>query len=232
MNTSAWQNRRVWIGGTAALAVLAMAAAWFLAISPKRSDAATTRAQTASVQAQNGVLAASNAALARQKKHLSSYQTQFVRALDALPGNSQLPAFSVAVTTAATLTHVDVKSISIGDQVAVVSTTAAAAPTTASASSSPTATTTSDAAAVPAVASSSAASEYSIPVTIDVKGTAAADTAFVHALETGMRAATVTSAQLTSGRHTVTMTLQVNIFTAPLSSAQVKEFSHLLQARG
>lgn len=231
MNTSAWQNRRVWIGGTAALAAIAVAAAWFLAISPKRSDASTTRAQTATVQAQNGVLAASNAALARQKSHLAGYQRQLVRALDALPGNGQLPEFSVAVTSVAALTHVDVKSISIGDQVAVDSATIAAAPT--AASPSPAATTASaTAAAVPAVASSSAASEYSIPVTIVVKGTAPADTAFVHALETGMRAASVTSAQLTSARHGVTMTVQVNIFTAPLSPEQLKEFKHLLLARG
>lgn len=233
MNTSAWQNRRVWLGGTAALAVLIVAAAWFLAISPKRSDAASTQSQTNNVQTQNGVLAASNAALARQKSHLAGYQARLLRALQALPGNSQLPEFTVSVTAAAKQTHVAIKSIDIGDQTAVVA-PVAAAPTTDAASPSPTASSAApnptSTGAVPAVTSSAAASQYSIPITIQASGTPENETVFVRELEAAPRAATVTSAQFAASNKSTILTVQLNVFTAPMSPAQVKEFKHLLAA--
>ena len=69
------QDKRLWLGGGTAVAVMIVLIGWFLVIDPELSAAATTRAETEAAQAQNVVMGAKNDTLKAQNDNVAALRT-------------------------------------------------------------------------------------------------------------------------------------------------------------
>ena len=149
--------------------------------------------------------------------------------LAALPFDSGLPAFTRQFSNQAAQHRIDLTSISIGSisqATAAATTPTTTAPSSAASGSTPSAGTGATAGAV-----------FAIPVTIVSTGSAVDQLAFLKAIQVdGPRRALVISTALTpaSGATTAsidassTMTTQLSVFTAPLSSTAQAQLEKLL----
>ena len=108
------QDKRVWLAGGAAVAVLIVAVGWLAVISPQLSSAKALDAQADSARAQNGVLAAKVATLKRQNDNVGQLRTSLRSALAALPFDSGLPTFTRQLADQATESKVALSSITVG----------------------------------------------------------------------------------------------------------------------
>lgn len=214
-----WQDKRVWLGGGALVAVLIAVASWFAVIHPQLSSAASLRTQAAEADAQNSLALVKVATLRNQAKDLGSLTAALTSALEALPPTSGLPAFTRQLSAQAKTSHVTVSGISIGS---VNVTGSAGATTTAPSNAAPT---------------SAAGGLYAIPVTITSSGRLAGELAFLTAIQTvGPRRALVTSTQFAPGSGakeasidgSATVTVQLSVFSAPLNPAQAAQLQKLL----
>jgi hypothetical protein len=242
MKGAAMQDKRVWLGGGGALAVIVAAASWFLFIHPELSSAAQLRSTAADTDTQNSVLAAKNAQLAKLDSNIGGLRTKLATALNSLPPASGLSAFTREANALAVDKSVRLTSITVG----AISPAGASATTVAPiASDTGDATTNGSgvgAAPAPTPVQSTASTtgvggEYSIQITLISKGSLHHQAAFVKALENGPRRALITSTQLTAGSGRVasvdantTMTTQLNVFSAPMSKAQLVQLKKLLTA--
>ncbi len=217
MASSTFQNRRVWLGGAVVAAVLLAAVSWLLLIKPVRSATADLEAQAASVEAQNQTLIANNAALLRQYDHIDVLRSKLSGAVTALPPTSGLTTFTHEATALAAARSVTVEGINVG----------AIAPLASDSQTAPAATTDTSGAS----RTSSSGGVFTIAVTVQTKGSVAAQTAYLHALETGPRAVVVTSSQfatVSQGSQAASMTIQLTLFSAPMSAEQQSQLQHLL----
>lgn len=205
-------TEKLWLGG-GVLGVLVLALVlWSMLVSPKRSEVDSVQSQTSDTQLQNSGLQAKLNTLRRDNANLATLQRKLAAARAALPGDSGLPAFINEVNAHAGRAHVAVTSLTAGTPAAVTPAAPTAGARPAPASSTP-------APAAPGRAGAPASGGiYSIPVTIVVSGTPAAEIAFVDAVaHAGPRAALVTSASMASGQATgggkVGMTVTAQLFT-------------------
>jgi hypothetical protein len=203
------QDRRVWLGGGAALIVAVVLLGWFMAINPRLSAAASRRNEAASVKQQNSVLAVKLSRLKKQNEHLTNLTTQLQGAVAALPFDTGLPAFTRQVSGQAANHGIELQSISVGAVKAAESTAPGAATTV----------------KVGAV--------LAIPVTLVSEGPEPEQLAFLRDIQIGgPRRALVLSIQFDSTSSiakTSTMTVLVNVFTAPLSKADQAQLEKLLR---
>ena len=223
MNLESLQSRRAWLAGGAVLAVLIVAASYFLVILPKLAAASDTRAQARDNDVTNSRLVTRRAALARQERGIATMRADLSAALTALPSTSALPEFTHEATHAATATGVTLQNISIGSLTPVAPT--AAAPAATDSATSATATTT------PAAGSTaSSATQYQISVTLTTSGPTDKQLAFVKAVQNGSRRALITSTSFSGTGSKIGLTTQLNIFTATMSDQQVAQLRKLLVA--
>jgi hypothetical protein len=233
------QDKRIWLAGGAAAALIIVAIGWVAVISPQLSSTNSVRSQTDAARAQNTVLAAAVAKLKRQNDNVGQLKTSLRAALAGLPFDTGLPTFTRQLAGQATKTRVTLSSITVGP--ASSTTTAATASTTPATTAgtgapAPTAVPT----AAPPTPAGAATSVMAIPITLLSKGTNAQQMAFLKAIQvTGPRRALVSSAIL-AGNATVgqpsanassTMTTQLSIYTAPLDAAGRAALAKLLSAK-
>jgi hypothetical protein len=238
MATPALQDRRLWMGGGALVAIVLAAAAWLAFIHPELSSADSLRSQKSDVDWQNVQTSAKNAGLARQNRNIDALRSKLLAALDALPPDSGLPAFTRQLNAYGSLASVSLTNITVGN---IASAAGSAAPT----SPSPAGTTdtegTTDTSATPGQTpgvTSAAGSQYSITVTVQSQGSLLHQLAFLKEIEAGPRRAIVNSTQLTSGGGTraasvddsATMSTQLTIFSAPMSEAQLTQLKQILKS--
>jgi hypothetical protein len=220
--TTSLEDKRVWLVGGAVLALVIALAGWLVVISPKLSATQALRDDTDGTQAQNAVLEAKVAKLAQQNNKVGELTTSLRTALTELPFDSGLPEFTRQLSTQATLQSVTLTSITVGAATPVAATVPVATPTT---------TTTGSTTSTTPAASASAL--VSIPITLASTGATADQVAFLKAIqEDGPRRALVTSVTMGSvSGNSGTMTVQLNVFSAPLSAAAQAQLEKLLTGK-
>lgn len=226
MGTASLQDRRLWIGGGALIAVILAAASWLLFIHPELSSASDLRSQRDDIVSQNDLAQGQNLRLEEQSHNLDSLKAKLTTALDALPPDSGLPAFTEELGKLAAATSVNLSSINVGAVTPANSPggTAAPAPAATSTTGSTSSTT-------------GGTGQYSITVTVQSTGTLVHQLTFLKAIESGPRRALVTSSQITeSGGSRVasvdssaSMTTQLTVFSAPMSTTEIKQLQSLFQ---
>ncbi len=233
------QDKRWWFGGGAALGVVILVVGWFAAVHPELSEASATRVQTAAAAAQNVALQAKNGTLKEQNDDAGALRAGLSAALDQLPSDGGLPAFTRQLSAQATAASVRLTSVVVGGATPVVATTAApqtasSAPETTAASSAPATTT------APAGAATSPSGLVQMTITVVASGLGRQNLAFLRAIQwTGPRRALVTAVQLvpsgsaaaTGIDGTSTMTLTLTIFSAPLSPTAQAALEKLLSGK-
>ena len=108
---------RAWSFGAAVVAVLLVIAAWFVAISPQRSEAADLRDQTTAQQQSNEQLKLKTKQLQAQFASLPERQAQLAEIKQQLPDNPALPALIRDLSSHASTAGVALVSVSPGDPV-------------------------------------------------------------------------------------------------------------------
>lgn len=102
---------RPWVIGGALACLLVLAVGWFLLVSPKRSEAATVRAQVATQEAANQVLRGQIGQLQEQAKSLVAKQAELQGIARRVPDGPQLPGLIRALEDARGRAGVDLVSV-------------------------------------------------------------------------------------------------------------------------
>ncbi|MCW2527137.1 MAG: hypothetical protein JWM76_1997 [Pseudonocardiales bacterium] len=225
--TSRLDDKRVWLVGGAVLALLIALISWMMIINPKLSSNQALRDDATSAQAQNAVLETKVAKLAQQNNKVGELTATLQTALAALPFDSGLADFTRQVSAQATTKRVALSSITVG----------AATPVTAAVASTGT-TATTGTTALPTTPTSTAAvasALIAIPITLSSTGTTDDQVAFLKAIQRdGPRRALVVSTTMAGNGSVVgstTMTLQLSVFSAPLSAAAQAQLEKLLTGK-
>jgi hypothetical protein len=212
------QDKRLWLFSGAIVALLIVLLGWFFVIHPELTAASSNRDQAESARTQNIALEGKNNKLKAQNDDAAALRAGLAAALAELPYDSGLPEFTRQVSAQATEHSMVLSSIVVGDTLPVVGPTGDAVESTAA---------TTDA----------ATSLVAIPITVVATGLSSNQLAFLTALQvTGPRRALVTAVQIAppSGGEAVggdaesTMTLQLTVFSAPLTPAAQAELEKLL----
>jgi Tfp pilus assembly protein PilO len=130
-----------WSTGTAVVCLLLLAAAWFLLVAPRRSEAADLSDQTVTGQQQNDQLRAQIDQLKAQSTQLSTYRADLAGVVQQLPADAQMPQLVRSLSTLAGASGVVVDTLTPSSASALTATatsggaaSAASAPAAASAS--------------------------------------------------------------------------------------------------
>ena len=215
------QDKRLWLGGGAAIAVLIVVAGWFFVINPELTAAASYRDQTDAAAQQNAVLQAKNAKLMIENGQAATLREGLAASLAELPFDSGLPEFTRQVSAQATASSVALTSVVVGGAAAVPPAAGDVAATTAAAATDAATTT----AATPTAAAATTGL-VAIPITLVATGLGSDLTAFITAIQVdGPRRALVTDSQMAPAggdaaagiQGNSTLTLQLTIFSNPLS---------------
>lgn len=236
--TGLGQDKRVWRGGAALLAVVIVLAGWFLVVDPQLSAASSARDQTVAADQQNQALQARNDDLKAKNDDHGALQAGLSAALAQLPSDGALPAFTRQLSAQATAAGVVLTSVIIGAATPVAAAGGAVPSAAAAAAADPSAT--GAAAATPAAAPAAAPGLVQITITINATGLGRRDLAFLRAIQwTGPRRALVSALQLApaggdtkagiDGQCTLTTTL--TIFSAPLSPSAQADLEKLLSGK-
>lgn len=234
MNGLNLQSRKVWLAGSALVALLIVAIAWFFAIGPMRSSTDSLRSQTADTVVQNSQLDAKVAALTRQSSKLPAYRAALARAAADLPSDPDLPTFTRSLTTVARRAQVTISNITVGTVSAPTAAAATAASTSTPAASDSSSTDSSSTASSASTAEPTAyattapPTQLSVAMTLQISGSRVDDLAFLEAIRKGERSAMVTSVQLSTSGATTTVTAALTLFSAHMSSSQIAGLRHLL----
>lgn len=226
------EDKRLWLGGGAAVAVVILLLGWFFVVGPQLSAASTARDEAGAARMQNVVLEDTNAKLKTQNDDAAALRAGLAAALAELPYDSGLPEFTRQISAQATANSVALSSIVVSGATPVVGTTATAADPAA------------DSVAAAPASSSLLAIPISLTATGPGSGQLAFLSAIQ---TTGPRRALVTSVQLTpltagdatggdatriggeatggeasglaltGGEPQFTLTLELTVFSAPLS---------------
>jgi len=220
------QNKRLWLGGGAVVAVLIVLIGWFGVINPQLSAASSTQDQADSVRMQNIVLQAKNTKLKVQNDNVAALRASLAAALAELPSDGGLPALTRQLSAQATANSVVLTSVIVGTATPVDGAVAATGTT-------PDTGTTTTTGATPAPSTGL----VQITITVAATGLGSNELAFLRAIQvTGPRRALVTASQLApSGGSAAagidgpcTLTLTLNIFSAPLSPTAQAALEKLL----
>ncbi len=195
-------NEKVWIGGGVVAAVLVAAMAWMLLIGPERSSASSLREQTVSAQDQNNILRSKLAKLRKDNANLPKLAAKFKDVRAGLPTAGAMTTFTRQLTAEATEHHLSLGAITLGGP---------------------------KSAGVGGTTTSTATGLEAIPVTLTVAGSADNLQSFLSEVQySGARRVLISSIQLapssSSGVASInaaaSATIQLSVFSAPLSAAQ------------
>ena len=225
---------RVWVAGTLVLCVLLAVASWFLAIGPKRAQAAELEQQTVAVESENSQLEQRIAQLKVQFAELPQRQAELAAIKQAMPEDAALPTLVRDLDAMATASGVTLMTLTPGAPVAV-QTAAPVAPAPAE-GAEPAETAPAEGAAAPAAVTPAAPTDLlvSIPTSIVVVGGFFESELFLKKLQSEMPraflvqnltvAAETTSTEASGGRPAtengdVTMTLAGSVFVLKSAAA-------------
>ena len=222
-----FQDKRLWLGGGAAIAILIVLLGWFVVIDPELSAAASTRAETDAAQARNAVMAAKNDALKAQNDNVAALRTSLEELLAALPSDDGLPAFTRQLSEQAG-TSVVLTSIVVGAVAPVAAEVAATGIT-------PAIETTIEAGTTTGAPPQTSTDLLQVTITVAATGLGSDLLTFLQKIQTGPRRVLVTGSQLTpsgdaeagiDGQCSLSLTL--TIFSAPMSPEAQAALTELL----
>ncbi len=228
------QNKKVWLGGGAVVAVAIVLLGWFVVVNPQLSAALSTRSDTESARAQNVVLEAKNAKLKAENDNVAALRASLATALAQLPSDGGLPEFTRQVSKQASDNKVALTSVTVGGATAVAGAASATATNAAAAA------TTTAAATTAAAAAASSTGVVQIAITLSATGLGSNAMKFLKAVQvTGPRRALVTASQLApSGTGAsggidgpCTLSLTLTIFSAPLTPTAQAALTKLLSGK-
>ena len=231
------QLEKLWLAGGGLVGFVLVLIGYFFFISPQRDQTSSTDAQAAAARSQNAQLQSKIDALQRQSADLPKYQAELAQAQLALPSTSGLPDFLRTLQAIGNATLANVTTLSVlapADVTTLAGGTSQAAPAAASNASagSDSAPTVSH-----AVGSTIAGVRvYALPITADVSGTPAELAAFLTQLQSvqpravlisqiDLKAASDNAAGKKSSRITATLSLTMQAFVAPTSSAEAAQLA-------
>ncbi|PWJ48001.1 hypothetical protein SAMN06264364_13325 [Quadrisphaera granulorum] len=188
---------RTWVAGTSLLAVLLVAAAWLLLISPQRDQVADLNAQQQSVVNTNVLEAQKLKVLVEQSAQLPASKAELASLRQALPATLDLSPFSRQIDAAATAAGVALVSVTPAapaqrPAAAAVPATAASTATEPTAGASEQTAPTTSSAAVAGLAD-----VVQMPVTVQVVGSFAEVQAFLDQVQDLSRSVLVTTISAT-----------------------------------
>ncbi|MEO5832171.1 MAG: hypothetical protein ABIR83_02240 [Nakamurella sp.] len=205
-----------------------LAVGWFVVIGPVRDEAASTRTQIESAQLQNSVFEARNAKLKAQNDDVVALRGSLAGTLAELPADGGLPSFTRQLSAQAAAHSVSLTSVVVGASSAVVGSEGAvvAAPVAAA-----------DATVAAPAAVAAATGLMQTTVTIAASGLGRDLTGFLSDIQVaGPRRALVTATQVAptdaatgSGPDAAsTLSLTLDIFSAPVTPAEQAALEKLL----
>lgn len=104
-------NNRIWILGTAILAIAIIALGWFLGISPKLAEAGIADTQTKDVTAVNDAYAIDLAGLIEQFEGLDEVKDELLAVRESMPDEGQYADFIRQLGTTSAVTGIEVLAI-------------------------------------------------------------------------------------------------------------------------
>lgn len=180
-----------WIIGTVLVALLLVAAIWFLLISPTMAKASDTRTQASTVEASNEQLRTQMNRLADQFKHLDEYKADLAKLRAQIPAEPDLAAYLRQLDGVASAHSVTLTAITPGTATAFAPVVAQSAQSTdvqgagtTSTSNSDTSTPQPAATKAAAPASSIPAGMVAVPLSVTAVGTYDAIDSFLDAIQT------------------------------------------------
>jgi Tfp pilus assembly protein PilO len=206
---------RVWIAGSAAVALLVALLGWFMLIGPKLSDTSALRHETESAQQANTKLQAEIAVLNRERAGLPKLVNKLSLARQELPVGDALPAFEASTSAHALADHVSLTSMIVG----------AVAPVDAAGG------------VIDAPITAPAGHLFAIPVTIVSDGSYGDQLRFLAAVQrAGPRVALLTGARFAPTEQSKSqdvdqqssLTTTMSVFVAPLTTQQDKQLAKQL----
>lgn len=231
------QLEKLWLAGGGLVGFVLILIGYFFFISPQRDQTSSTDALAAAARSQNAQLQSKIDALQRQSADLPKYQAELAQAELALPSTSGLPDFLRTLQAIGNATLANVTTLSVLAPSDVTS-LAGAAPTSAPSAAS-NASAGSDSAPTVSHALGSTVGGvhvYALPITADVSGTPAQLAAFLTQLQAvqpravlisqiDLKAASDNAAAKKSSRTTATLSLTMQAFVAPTSSAEAAQLA-------
>ncbi|MBD3777756.1 MAG: hypothetical protein IE923_00625 [Micrococcales bacterium] len=185
-------SAKVWVGGTALLAVLVLVAAWFLLIDPVMAQAADDTTQAESQRQQNDLLELEIAKLKEQATHLEEYKAELADLRLQMPVTGDGASISRELQSLAEAAGVTITSVApsqpqpfvaaapaVSDS-ATADDTGATDGSTAAATDDPA----SDGAASDTTTSTTVSGFYTIPISVGSIGSYESTVAFLKALQT------------------------------------------------
>jgi Tfp pilus assembly protein PilO len=178
-------SAKVWIGGTVALAVLLLVAAWFLLIDPVVARAATDTAAAETQRDQNDLLELEIAKLAEQSTHLEEYKAELASLRVEMPSATDPANLSRDLDTMADGAGVTITSLqpSVPEMFVPTAATAATSVTADAATVTDDDATNGTADAAAAEETTAVAGFYQVPVSVTVMGSYDASVAFLRSLQ-------------------------------------------------
>lgn len=222
-----------WIVLTVVASVAIMAAGWFLAVAPKRSEAAELRTLAADQVAANSVLETELQVLQAKAKELPKEQAKLAAISAKIPDNPALPGLVRDLLAAAESSGVELVSISPGTPELIVPVAAVPVAPEAPAngqSTDPAAAAPVDPAAAAAVPSP-AGQLASVPVAISIVGDYFEVQGFVAALETLPRALRVGTLSITPGASPTAGETETNVDDGSSLTTQISGFVYMAANR-
>jgi hypothetical protein len=207
---NALKSDRFWLLGGVLAAIVVAALAWFFAVGPQLSNASSLQSQTTDAQTQNAALQANIRKLQRQNSDMTALTAALQQARTALPVDTEIAAYTKQLSDYAASNHVQIVGINAGAPVSGM--TKPGQP------------------AVPA-GGSAAGQLFGLPMTVIVKGNINDDLKYLRAIQTGPRAALVTSTQIASDAAkggVPQLTIGLAVFVAPQTPDVVAELQKQL----
>lgn len=161
---------RQWVALTVVAILVIVAGAWFLLVSPKRSEAADLRSQADTQINDNRALLGKISLLKTQQKTLPQKQAKLAAVAAKIPSNPDLPSLIRALTVAADDAGVELVSMAPSPPVPAAAAAAAGKPATGTTTTGTGATTTGTAATKPATPGANAGLLESIALNLNVVG--------------------------------------------------------------
>jgi len=179
-----------WIAGTAFLAILILAFAWFVVVSPARESTDSDRQQAEQQDQANALLAITNAGLAKEFANLDQYKAELADAHTQIPATIDQPAFSRELDALATRSGVWIKSIAFSTSMNLADSAPSPQPSAEGSSDSSDSGDTTPAVGEGDASGGGAAATvppnmYGVPVSVTVIGSPDDAKSFVNSLQTG-----------------------------------------------
>lgn len=183
-------KRSTWIGGTVFIALVMVAAAWFLAVSPELTDASETRDEAVLAAEQNELMELKILKLKADFEKLPEYEAQLVTLQEGIPADIDMADYLRELDAIGSARGVTITAVSPSspEPVVIAQPAAASAPVTDSGTQDDATVSTDESTTVPATPNPIAPDGFTaIPVSISVLGSYDATLWFLNDLQRGTK---------------------------------------------